>query len=268
MKNEQGFQDHWLDIGPERMERYETMFRWNPASEKFYAGAAIEAGHAVGDFGCGPGHAAIEFAHRVGPTGHVHAFDINGAFIDKTRARAEANGLGERITAHLLDDARLPVADASLDRIVARNTIIYVDDPVLTFAEFRRALRPGGIAHAIEGDWRLTAVEPVGTADWRAVIEAASWAWPRPEIGRELYGFARKAGFEGIEIEVLTSPDTEGRLLGMIRTVTGYARESGEMDEARIDAILETVERSRADGSYLAISPQFIVTATAPAGAE
>ena len=63
--------------------------------------------------------------------------------------------------------------DASLDAVVARNTLIYVDDPVATLAEFRRVLKPGGIAHAIEGDWRLTAVEPVGTTEWRAVIEAA-----------------------------------------------------------------------------------------------
>ncbi len=27
MKNEQGFQDHWVDIGPERLARHETMSR-------------------------------------------------------------------------------------------------------------------------------------------------------------------------------------------------------------------------------------------------
>jgi hypothetical protein len=34
------------------------------------------------------------------------------------------------------------------------------------------------------------------------------------------------------------------------------------MDGPRIDAILETVEAAIANGTYLAISPQFIVTAT------
>jgi hypothetical protein len=136
--------------------------------------------------------------------------------------------------------------------------VIYVADPVATFREFRRVLRPGGIAHVIEGDWRLTAVEPVHTAEWRALIEAASWAWSRPEM----YGIARQAGFDKISLQILTSPDTDARLLGMIRTVAGYAREPGEMDGRRIDAILETVEAAIADGTYLAISPQFIVTCT------
>ena len=36
--------------------------------------------------------------------------------------------------------------DGSLDRVVVRNTLIYVADPAVTFAEFRRVLRPGGIA--------------------------------------------------------------------------------------------------------------------------
>jgi hypothetical protein len=77
-----------------------------------------------------------------------------------------------------------------------------------------------------------------------------------------LHGIARQAGFDKISLQILTSPDTDGRLLGMIQTVAGYARERGDMDGPRIDAILETVEAAIANGTYLAISPQFIVTAT------
>jgi ubiquinone/menaquinone biosynthesis C-methylase UbiE len=263
MAGSEGFQDHWVDIEPERMERYETMFQWNPASEAFYAPAEIGEGQTIGDFGCGPGHAAVEFANRVGPKGHVHAFDVNAEFIRRARTRADEAGLGERITAHLLEDNDLPIGDGELDRIIARNTIIYVPDPVHTFAEFRRVLRPGGIAHAIEGDWRLTAVEPVPTGEWRALIESACWAWPRPEIGRSLYGIARQAGFDEVAVQVLTSPDTTGRLKGMIQNVAGYAKDSGTISAERVDAIIHTVERAISDRAYLAISPQFVVTAIA-----
>ena len=38
-----------------------------------------------------------------------------------------------------------------------------------------------------------------------------------------------------VALQVLTKPDTEGRLLGMIETVADYARESHELDNARID---------------------------------
>ena len=256
------FQKHWLNIDPERMKRYETMFQWNSASEAFYTPAKIGEGHIVADFGCGPGHVAIELAKRVGAAGHVHALDINAEFVKRARASADAEGFGSRITVHLLKDELLPLPDAGFDRVVARNTVIYLGDPVATFTEFRRVLRTGGIAHAIENDWRLTAVEPVPTEEWRALIEAARWAWPRPEIGRSLYGIARRAGFDEVSIQVLTNPDTEGRLNGMIQTVAGYARTSGEIESDRINAILQMVKRAMLEGTYLAISPQFVVTAT------
>jgi ubiquinone/menaquinone biosynthesis C-methylase UbiE len=259
--SEEMFLEHWLTIGPERLARYETMYQWTPAADAFYAPADIRAGHVIADFGCGPGHTAIEFAHRVGTSGHVHALDINAEFINRTRARAEAAGLAQRITAHLLSTENLPLPDAALDRVTARNTIIYVRDPVATFHEFRRVLKPGGLAHAIESDWSLTAVEPLG-AEWQAMVEAARWAWRLPEIGRKLYGIARQAGFSKIDLQVLTKPDADGRLLGMIKTVSEYARESGTLSQTRIDAMLKTVERSLAEGTYLAITPQFLVTAT------
>jgi SAM-dependent methyltransferase len=256
------FMEHWVSIAPEEVERCEAMYQWTPAAEAFYAPAAIGAGHAVADFGCGPGHAVIEFARRVGPSGHVHALDINAEFIARTRAKAQAAGFPERVTVHLLEDKRLPLGDGLLDRIVTRNTLIYVEDPIATLAEFRRVLKPGGIAHAIEGDWSLTAIEPVPTAEWRQLIEAAGWAWRSPEIGRRLFGIARRAGFAQVSVQVLTKPDTEGRLNGMIHAVADYARRGGSLAPARIDAILAMVAHAMTDGTYLAIAPQFLVTAS------
>ena len=83
-------------------------------------------------------------------------------------------------------------------------------------------------------------------------------------MGRELFGCARQAGFQDVAVQVLTSPDTQGRLNGMIQTVAGYAKESDAIESARVDAVLEIIERAKAQGTYLAISPQFIVTAVAP----
>jgi ubiquinone/menaquinone biosynthesis C-methylase UbiE len=255
--------EHWVDIDPERMARYDRMYGWTDAAEAFYGPARIGEGHVVADFGCGPGHAAIELARRVGPGGHVHALDVNAEFVARARRRAQEAGLADRITVHRLEDAGLPLADGVLDRIVARNTMIYVQNPLGTFEAFRRVLKPGGIAHAIESDWTLTLVEPVPSAEWAALVRAASWAWRTPEIGRKLYGIARRAGFAEVVIQVMTRPDTDGRLLNMIETVAGYARERGAMEPARIDAILKTVHRALAEKTYLAVTPQFLVTASA-----
>jgi len=53
-----------------------------------------------------------------------------------------------------------------------RNTLIYVDDALATLSEFKRVLKPGGVAHAIEGDWPMMVVEPVPTHDWAQMVDA------------------------------------------------------------------------------------------------
>jgi len=58
-------------------------------------------------------------------------------------SRAPDKGLRQRdrITAHLLETEPVPLPDARLDRVTARNTIVYVRDPVAAFTEFRRVLK-------------------------------------------------------------------------------------------------------------------------------
>lgn len=256
-----GLQSHWLDIEPERFDRYLQMFRWNPATAHYYDAADIRPGQTVVDFGCGPGYAAVEYARRVGPEGHVHAMDINQPFLDHARNMVAEEGLSSRITLHRLEGSNLPLEAASVDRVIARNTIIYVDNPQTTFTEFRRILKPGGLVHAIEGDWGMMMVEPVPEDDWQRLLRSARWAWPHPLIGRQLHGVARRAGFREISVQLLGAPDTDGRLAGMIANAIGYARTAGDLPESEISRIESMIEAARQDGTYLAIAPQFGVTA-------
>jgi ubiquinone/menaquinone biosynthesis C-methylase UbiE len=263
MDGEAAYENRWVALPAEELARYDEMFAWNPASAPLYASADVQAGQTVADFGCGPGHMAVEFAGWVGPAGHVHALDINPEFVALARERTASKGLSGRITVHQSDGASLPLADGALDRILARNTIIYVDDPLACLAEMRRALVTGGKAHMIEGDWPMMVVEPVPTRAWADLIAAAaSHACRTPDIGRKLQVIARRAGFSAVALEVVTRPDTDGRLLPMIRNLGEFARESGRIEVGRVDATLAIIEAALADGTYLALAPQFVVTAT------
>ena len=260
MAGEPFYKDHWVNIDQDRLDRYERMFKWNSASSALYEPADIRAGHVVAEFGCGPGYTAIEIAKWVGPRGHVHALDINSDFVFQSQKNANAVGVGDRVTAHQCDGSVLPLPDESLDRLTTRNTLIYVDDPECTIREFRRVLRASGKAHAIEGDWPMMVIEPVPSKDWAALVNAASHACRTPDIGRKLYGLMGRVGFSDIDVQVVTRPDTDGRLLPMIKNMAEYARGSG--NDADADKILSTIERAVSDGSYLALAPQFVVTAT------
>ena len=255
------YKDHWINIDEDRLDRYQRMFQWSPASAVLYDPADIRVGQIVADFGCGPGHTAIEIAKWVGAGGRVHALDINSDFVSQSRKNADAAGVGDRFTAHQCDGSVLPLPDASLDRLTTRNTIIYVDDPERTISEFLRVLRPGGKVHAIEGDWPMMIVEPVPSGAWAALVSAASYVCRTPDIGRKLYGLMGRAGFSDINVEVVARADTDGRLLPMINNMAGYARGSGKIDHADVEKVLSTIEQAISEGSYLALAPQFVVTA-------
>src|SRR5262249_6843312 len=159
-------------------------------------------------------------------------------FVSRTRKNANVAGLGERITAHQCDGSILPLPDESLDRLTTRNTIIYVDDPASTIREFRRVLKAGSKLHTIEGDWPMMIIEPVPSKHWTALVNAASHACRTPDIGRKLYGMMARAGFSGIDVQVITRPDTDGRLLPMLKNLAEYARGSGKINHVDVEKIL------------------------------
>ena len=256
------YKDHWLEIEPERLERYEKMFQWGQAYDGLLEPARIEPGQTVADFGCGPGAMVVELARLVGEEGHVHALDINAEFVARTRKKVESEGLSSHVTVHHLTGERLPFEDDSLHALVTKNVMVYLDDALATFKEFKRVVRAGGRVHAIDSDWQTTIVEPVPLDQWRAFLGAGSHAYRNPIIGRQMYGLARKAGFSDLQVRVVVSPDTKGRFANVVQNIAGYAREADTLSETEIQKVLQIVEDSLNEGTYLAINPQFMVTAT------
>ena len=261
------YRDHWLRVEPERLDAYEELFRWRPQLEPLLAPARLSAGQVVADYGCGPGHLAVELARRVGATGRVHAFDLNAEFVRRTRARAEAEGVAERVGVHQITSDGIPLPPATLDRVVCKNVLEYVDDPGRTLASFRAALRPGGLAHVIDSDWTLLAIEPLGAVRTAELFEAARHAYRTPEIGRQLHRLFRHAGFRDVQLQVLANPDVKGHMAPVVWNMVQYARASGRLPPAVLDAIVADVKGAIEAGDFLLLLPQFLVTGTANAEA-
>jgi ubiquinone/menaquinone biosynthesis C-methylase UbiE len=261
------YRDHWVDIEPERMSRYESMFQWRDGHEALIAPAQIGAGQTVADYGCGPGGLAIELARRVGENGSVIGLDINAAFLDRTRILAEQQQLADRIETKLIKDDRIPLSDHAVDRILCKNVLEYVPDPGNTIAEFYRVLKPSGIAHVSDSDWGAVIFEPSGETFAR-IMDAAAVAFRTPLIGRRLYGMFHSAGFTNIQVQVLASADTSGALQPVLTNMASYARLSGKLEESEIAAFLDDIDRALQDGTYFAVLPQFLVTGVAGESAE
>jgi ubiquinone/menaquinone biosynthesis C-methylase UbiE len=255
------YKDHWTDIESERFERYKQMFEWSEESRPLLEPAKISTGEKVVEIGCGPGFTACEIANWVGPSGHVNGIDVNAKFIDFGLALAKERSLEKSVTFRHVTNSILPFPDKQIDCVVAKNVFIYVDDPIETYKECYRILKPSGRVHVVESDWGLLFAEPVPEKDWKEFIDAASIAFRTPTIGRRLYGYARAAGFKNISVSTLGTLDTSGRFLPMIRNLCSYARQSNALDEKKIGSVLKTCEEAAKSQELLIYSPQFLVTA-------
>lgn len=109
-------------------------------------------------------------------------------------------------------------------------------------------------------------VSPVPGEDRNALLDAVNHAYRNPLIRRQMYGFAKHAGFSDVTVQVIvqviSTPDTEGRSLGDIMSLVDHARQGGKISEEKIEAVLSESTRAEDDGTFLGPIPRFVVTAT------
>jgi len=102
----------------------------------------VRAGETALEIGTGPGTGLVLLA-RAGAE-RVIGIDPSAVMLVQAQRRIAASGVGDRIELREGVAERLPLADGSVDAILAVNSVPYWDDPVRGLAEARRVLRPGG----------------------------------------------------------------------------------------------------------------------------
>ena len=251
--------DHWRTIEDERVQRYERMFVWREGHAELLAPLELAPGCRVMDYGCGPGFVSLGMAGMVAPGGQVHGVDINARFVADATGRAAGT---DNVSFHQVQDGRIPLADAAVDRALCKNVLEYVPDLAATLAEFRRVIEPGGRLLAIDSDWGFVIVEPWGRAVTERFFAAAAPAFKEPEIGRSLRGHLLDAGFEDVQVTVRAGIDTEGGSLLVLRNMASYATQFDLLSAEEADTLLSQAETAVEEGRFLFCLPQFLVTAT------
>ena len=176
-----------------------------PVSEILIDRAGVRAGERMFDVGCGCGAIAIALAQLIAPAGHVLGIDISAPMLARARQVTPA---GLPVEFVLADATVYPFEPASFDLLVSRFGVMFFAEPVLSFANMRRALRPSGrLAFAC---WREPRENPWMMAPLQAVYKHV----PKlPQQGPEdpgPFAFASEArvhrilgeaGFSGIAME-------------------------------------------------------------------
>lgn len=116
------------------------------------------------DVGCGAGSTTLAAARLLGPQGRCVGVDISEPLIAAARASAEREGTP---AGFICADAQTHAFEpASFDLIMSRFGVMFFDDPVLAFANLRRAARDDAELHVIA--WRSAAENPFMTTAERA----------------------------------------------------------------------------------------------------
>lgn len=102
-------------------------------------------GKDVLDFGCGDGALSLFLATELAPASVV-GVDLEHAAIERAKAARDATQLPASVRVEFLPGEvdRLPIADMSIDVLVAFDCLEHVMAPLPIFRDWFRVLRPGG----------------------------------------------------------------------------------------------------------------------------
>jgi ubiquinone/menaquinone biosynthesis C-methylase UbiE len=198
---------YWNGAGGQRWAERQPVqdILLQPVADILIDRAKIKAGERILDVGCGSGSTSFAFAKAVGPSGHVTGVDISAPMLARAR---EVTPRGAPVEFILADATVHPFASDSFDLLASRFGVMFFADPMLSFANMRRAMRRSGrLAFAC---WREARENPFFMVPLQAVYKHV----PKlPQVGPEdpgPFAFAseervtrilKAAGFSGIAME-------------------------------------------------------------------
>jgi SAM-dependent methyltransferase len=134
----------------------------DPPVHGVLAALDLEPDSVVVEIGAGIGHYTIPIASlldRLGGDGLVFGLEVAHALVARLEHAMEHNDLDRRIRPMPIEGighGSLPIRDGSVDRVLAVNSLQYLEDPLPGYMEVARILKPGGFALLV--DWRQSGV--------------------------------------------------------------------------------------------------------------
>jgi ubiquinone/menaquinone biosynthesis C-methylase UbiE len=134
---------YWNGPGGQRWaDRHATQeILLGPIADILIDRARPKPGERVLDIGCGSGATTVAFAKAVAPNGFALGLDVSDPMLSQARALAPKNLPLDFV---LADATVHPFEPASFDLLASRFGVMFFADPVVSFTNLRRALKPSG----------------------------------------------------------------------------------------------------------------------------
>lgn len=246
-----------------------------PLSVRMIALAALEEHHRVLDIGTGIGEPAITAARAV-PRGEVIAIDPDPEMIELARERAALENLRNvTFLAQRVEELRLPLH--SMDAILCRWSLMFVDDVPAALGGLRRLLRPSG--RLVAATWGPPACVPALSLARAVIHDHFGQEPPRYGLktafalsdGEVLLATFRAAGFPTVQQEripltyefpseetyIQFRADCSGPLFSAVGPVSPAAQKQA------LEAVATALDRFRtADGSFRLVNDAYCTVGT------
>jgi SAM-dependent methyltransferase len=172
--------------------------------------AALRGGGRDADVGCGMGWSSIGIAGGY-PAVHVDGFDIDVPSVEQARRNAAEAGVADRVE-FLVADAGRPGPAGDYDLVTAFECVHDLPDPVAVLSGMRAMVRPGGTVLVVDERVAETFTAPGDDIERLMYGYSLTCCLPdslstEPSVGTgtvmrpsTLEGYARAAGFDGIEV--------------------------------------------------------------------
>ena len=244
-------------------------FELRAHNERLRAAVAVESGQRVLDIGCGAGQTTRDAARAAAP-GHVLGVDLSVPLLERARALAAAERLGNVTFEH--GDAQVhPFARGHFDLAISRFGTMFFSDPLVAFGNIAGALRPR--ARMVLLVWQSHRRN-----EWAMAIDGAlpgsmpaSGAGPFSLGDRAATaGVLERAGFNAIHFADVREPVFYGRdsdaameFVGQFETTRDALSRLSPTESARaLERLRETLEDHRtADAGVAFDSRAWLITA-------
>lgn len=171
---------------------------WRPRALDAWRRAGFTVGQTLLDIGCGPGHAAVDLAEIVGPSGRIVAIDQSRRFLDALDATRRHRGL-DNITPVERDLNAADPLPGGADGVWARWVFAFVKHPRDLLTRVAGALKPGGVLVVHEyfdySTWRVAPRSAEIEEFVRVVMESWRANGGEPDIGLDLPHWLDELGF-------------------------------------------------------------------------
>jgi ubiquinone/menaquinone biosynthesis C-methylase UbiE len=259
--------DYVLGTHDEEVARLGLQHRvWRPVATDCWRRAGITIGSRVLDVGAGPGHATVDLAEIVGPTGEVLAVERSGRFLEVARQRCAARGLSQ-VRFQEADLVETEIGPLNFDFAWCRWVASFVLSPPKLIANIAGALRPGGLAlfheYSHYETFRFAPRRPALEVFSEKVMTSWKAAGGEPNVAVQFPELLHQAGLEIIEAHprvVTISPKSYVWQwpASFIEINLARLRELGHATDEWTESVRREFREAEADPRTLFTTPLFL----------